>query len=160
MQTRRSILCTLGCAVTVPTAGCAGIPVEYLDSKTKLFRLDLTDLSSSSHRFGIRVKRNDTVVHESTHTLEGDGESVFGTVGACPWMDTPGSYIVAARLGDGEWKSQSVDEGVRGNPEYVVAHIIYDGWNKNQLTFVIRPADERDTSSAERCHLAPSPRDE
>lgn len=160
MRTRRSILCTLGCAATVTTVGCAGSPVDFLDSGTKLAQFDLTNLSSSSHRFEIRVQRNDSVVHESTHTLEGDGGSVTGTVGACPWMDTSGSYVVAARLGDGEWVSQSVDEGVSSSPEYAFAYIIYDGWNTKRLTFVIEPANERDMHPTEKCHLAPSPQDE
>lgn len=160
MRTRRSILCTLGCAAAVPTVGCAGFPVEYLDSGAKLARIDLTNLSGSSHRFEIRVQRNNMVVHESAHDLGGDGESVSGTAEACPWMDTSGSYVVAARLGDGEWEPQSVDEGVSASPEYVSVHIVYDGWNRKRLVFLIEPAEERDAHSAGKCHSAPGPQDE
>ena len=75
-------------------------------------------------------------------------------------MDTSGSYVVAARLGENEWVSQSIDEGVSGNPEYALAHIVYDGWNRKRLAFLIEPGEERDTRSAEKCHLAPSLQDE
>ncbi|WP_313694324.1 hypothetical protein [Halorarum halobium] len=160
MRTRRSILGTLGCAVTIPTVGCTGFPVEYPDPGTKLVRLGLTNLGDSSHRFEIRVHRDGTVVHESAHDLGGDGESVSGTQGACPWMDTSGSYVVAARLEGGEWVSQSVDEGVDGSPEHVLVHVLYDGWEGERLAFLIEPGEEPDGPSAERCHLEPAPGDD
>lgn len=160
MPTRRSLLRALGCAATISTAGCTRSLFDKPDAKSKISRIYAANLSDSSHRFEIRVQRDDAVVHESTHILAENGGSVSGTVGACSWMDTPGSYVVAARLGDGEWVSQSVNEGVSSSPEYAFASVLYDAWDSGQLRFIIEPKNERDTPPVEKCRLALPPQDE
>lgn len=142
--------------MAVTTAGCNESPPAFFDPETKLARVDLTNLGQSSQPFQIRVLRNDSVIHESAHHLGGEGETVAGTHEACSWMDTPGSYVVAARLGEGEWVSQSIDEGVSGSPEYVLVHIIYDGWDRERLAFLIEPGEESVSNSDAPCQLGDS----
>ena len=156
MKTRRSLLAALGCAATAPTVGCIESPLKYLDSGPKLAQIALSNFSDSSQPFEIRIQRNDAVVHRSTHTLE-EGESVAETAEACHWMETAGSYIIEARIRNGEWVSQPVDESVNGRPEYVSIHVAYDAWNNDRITFLIEQSEKPDTNSSSECLLTSNP---
>lgn len=153
MRTRRSILALLGSGLSLSTAGCAELPTGLFDPGLKLDRVNVTNLGDSPQRFGVRVERSDTEVHRSTHTLERDGGSVVGTARTCSWMETASSYSVAARIGDGEWTTRSVSEGVSGNPEYARVWVIYDGWNRERIVFVIQAGREADSRSEGDCQL-------
>lgn len=155
-RTRRSVLRTLGSGAIAATTGCVDSVSDRLDSTTKLGWVGVSNLGASAHRFELRVSRNGDIVHQSSHRLQGDGGSVEGASNSCVWMQTAGSYTIKIRIADGEWISQSVDEGIEGSTECAFVHVVYDGWNQDQFAFFVEPGCERVSQYDGRCRLTNS----
>jgi len=151
MHTRRTLLTTLGGGLLAGTAGCLDT-VNPFRSPPTLAYLKLANLSDSPHEFDIRVRRDEATVHESTHQLAED-RAVSGYAERCTWMEAPGSYVVSARVDSGEWVTQSVAEGLRGQPDSAMVYVAYDAWNRGRLVFFVEPDSTSADGSGGPCQL-------
>ncbi|MFC5365792.1 hypothetical protein [Salinirubrum litoreum] len=146
---RREFLAVAGLSATVSTAGCLD---SVLGRERRLARVGLSNFADESHRFDLRVARDDETVHESTHEVRGASDDrIFGTAPDCDWGTTPGDYEVFARVDGGEWASRSASEiGERwdDSASCVSAHVQYG----DSLWIDIRgDCDELFTVSPETC---------
>lgn len=120
----------LGSAAVVgaPTlSGCAGV-LPFGRSTTKLARLSVVNWDEdAAQTVDVRVERDGTVVHESTHTVgQMQGNEAQATVVDCTWDDVPGEYVVAARLaGDSDWRTFDLLDATEQSPSCVIAAVQY-----------------------------------
>ena len=82
-------------------------------TRTESFQLGYIAVHNSTenaHRITIRVKRDGTDVHRSTHDVAGqDGNVVESAIPECDWGSTPGRYGVGVRVDDGDWVTESFE---------------------------------------------------
>jgi hypothetical protein len=124
---RRALLGTVSAVGTVSITGCLD-PVSVGESATKLARLSVANFDTDSmHTIDVRIERDDSVVHESTHTIDRAEESTAqSAVVDCTWDDVAGRYIVAARVsGATEWESFDLLNEAADSPDCVIARIQY-----------------------------------
>ena len=81
---------------------------------------------NAGHTFGLRVKRDGRLVHESTLDVEKmEGDFASGTVADCTWDDVSGEYVVAVRVDSDEWREFNLLEATDGSPECIATYIQY-----------------------------------
>ena len=103
---RRSFLATAGTSVSLLGGGCLS---RFGDSSIRLGYLDVGNFDSEPHEIDVRVKRDGTQVHSSSHNLAGkDGNVIPSEAVECTWGRTAGAYTVSARVDSNDWKHQSL----------------------------------------------------
>lgn len=109
---RRRLLAFVGVGTTLPTiSGCLGMLRDRLTPSIQLGWFGVQNFDTTSHRFELRVIRDGTQVHYSTHTVRGqEGNQVYGAVAECTWGSDAGQYTVAARLTGSEWTERPLSE--------------------------------------------------
>lgn len=132
-----------GCLDWVPTVG---------ETSLGLFAVYNFD-SDSGHRFDIRIERDGTMVHESTHQLEayGSESEPSHVVPSCTWDDKAGDYSVSVRRDGEEWHSYNVVQGELRPPECVIAYVQYGNLSgtSNEFSFELDETDCSEVSSSE-----------
>jgi hypothetical protein len=124
---RRTLLGTVGSSLLVPLAGCSvSLP---LSDETRLGWLGLKSYDTeASHDIAVEVRRDETVVHESTHTLERMTErQIPAVVVECTWEYTSAEWTVAAQADDHEWRSWALADRDTDSLDCVGASIEYGG---------------------------------
>lgn len=108
---RRSLLASLAVTATVLPAGCLSSVRQSLDPTVKLGWFGVHNVDTDSHRFDLKVVRDGTRVHYSSHDVQGRAERTgslnHGAVADCDWGSTPGDYAVGVRVDGGEWTETS-----------------------------------------------------
>jgi hypothetical protein len=112
---RRSVLATIGAVGIAAGSGCLD-PFRYLGSELRVPWLAIDNETPESRQIDVRLDRDGTTVHNSSHTLD-SGER---TVIECTWEDVEGAYAVAGRLTDGEWKTLRVENQFQRLPDCAV----------------------------------------
>ncbi|MFD1514474.1 hypothetical protein [Halomarina rubra] len=122
---RRALLASLGVVGTSMLAGCS-VSVPFLE-RTKLGWLSVSNWDeTASHTFELRVTRDGTLVHESTHVVKQmEGNTIPGAVADCTWDDVAGEYVVAARVDSDEWREFNLQEATDGSPACVMTTVQY-----------------------------------
>lgn len=126
-----------GCLDRVPTVG-----------ETKLGWFGIYNYhEKSGHLFDVRIERDGTVVHESSHRIEAfehdaDRDSPPHSVVSCTWKDIAGDYTIFVRSDNRDWHRYGVLDGVVNPPACVMAFVRYgDDFgpsdNPPKFTFVI-----------------------
>lgn len=107
---RRALLSSLGATATLG-AGCLTTVTDRLDRSVQLGWFGAHNLDSDVHHIELRVERDDSQVHDSTHVIQPrEGNHVHGAVAECTWGSTAGDYTVLARVDAGEWVEESLTE--------------------------------------------------
>lgn len=116
-----------------------------LDGSSRIGWLGVSNYDADPHRFEVRVKRDGSVVHESSHAIRGGEDDVApGTVVDCTWGDTAGAYAIGARIDGNEWVERSVDEAIDGAVDCVTVRVSYGD-----------RSDELDIFARENCDDVP-----
>jgi hypothetical protein len=127
MPTRRRFLAVSGAATVTATAGCMSALGDGSDPDAaneaapasgdddtdgvRIERLSVRNTHGESHRVQLAVESTDSVVHLDTYEVApGDGAVLEGD-----WTNETGSYVVHARLDDGEIRSMDVSANVDPN---------------------------------------------
>ena len=105
---RRALLASLATGGTISTAGCLDSLTETQNQPFQLGYIAVHNSTEDAHRIMIRVMRDGTTVHRSTHDVPGqDGPVVESAIPECDWGSTLGRYEVAVRIDDGDWVTES-----------------------------------------------------
>ena len=105
---RRALLASLATGGTVSTAGCLGGLTGTRNESFQLGYVAVHNSTETAHRVVIRVTRDGTNVHRSTHEVAGqDGPVVDSAIPECDWGSTPGRYEVAVRIDERDWVTES-----------------------------------------------------
>ena len=150
---RRAYLVSAGAiAATGMTTGCISSLQETINPSVQLawFGIHNSDMGSS-HQFDLRVIRDGTQVHSSSHKVKaaqpfGNGRYSDGAVAKCTWGSTAGEYTVRARADNGEWEEKSVTEFAKAND---VDSVVADAWYDHSA-LGIRLVDEWERNEYER----------
>ncbi|QCJ46436.1 MULTISPECIES: hypothetical protein [Haloprofundus] len=111
--TRRRVLGAFGVGVAGLVSGCASAGVlGESEGSAQLGELHLSNSHVDSHSIDLIVRRDGELVHWTSHDLDGvennvsDGETVD-----LSWSETPGSYVISARLDDAEsWETFALSD--------------------------------------------------
>jgi hypothetical protein len=107
---RRALLASLATGLPASTAGCLD---DVTGTQSESFQLGYVAVHNSTeeaHQILIRVMRNGTDVHRSTHDVPGQaGAIVESAIPECEWGSTLGRYEVAVRIDDGDWITESFE---------------------------------------------------
>lgn len=121
---RRALLTSIGATASL-SAGCLSSLEDRLNPSVRLGWLAAHNFDTEPHLFELKVERDGTKVHDSSHEIEPrEGDSVDGAVAECDWGSTPGDYTVFARIDGGEWVAESVTEfamSIDGDADCVIA---------------------------------------
>lgn len=140
---RRDLLLTTGLGGSLSLCGCTGPVPLAVETTLGLFAI-YNYHQEDAHQFDVRIERDGSVVHESSHRLQAfdaESDSPPHAVVSCTWDDTPGEYVVFVRSDGREWKQFSVIDGVARSvrpPECVIALVRYGdetGPSENPPTF-------------------------
>lgn len=141
---RRSFLTLLGVSSVALSSGC----VERLrgeGSHPKLGWVAVKNYHPEPQHFDVQILRGGTVVHESSHDIEGKPEErIPGAVLECTWGDDPGTYTLRGRLVDGEWTERSVAQAIDESAtlddatECVIADGAYARYGSHQFTWRVQ----------------------
>lgn len=125
---RRTFLGSLGATTSTLLAGCI-TPIEnLLNNSVQLGWLGAHNWDTKPHKFDLRVERDGSQVHNSSHEIPPrEGNHINGAVAECTWGSTPGEYVVYARLDNGEWVDRSLTEFV-SSMDSDVDCVIADAW--------------------------------
>lgn len=108
---RRAFLTAVGTSVAMGTAGCLESLEDRLDTSIQLGWFVGLNFDTESHQFELRVTRDDTQVHQSSHEIPPrDGSYIHSAVAECTWGDIAGDYTVGARVDGNEWVEESLTE--------------------------------------------------
>ena len=106
---RRALLTSIG--ATSLSAGCLSPIENRFEPSVRLGWLAAHNFDTEPHLFELKVERDGTKVHYSSHEIEPrEGDSVDGEVAECDWGSTPGNYTVFVRVDGGGWVAESVTE--------------------------------------------------
>lgn len=120
---RRKVLATTGSVLGSLPTGCLGNLTDR--NEIKLSSVSALNLASEPHTISVRVHRDDELVHESAHELEGSNHAmVSGASVECEWEEVPGEFIVSARLDSGDWTKRDMADGT--DADCVEAHVTTD----------------------------------
>ena len=107
---RRALLTSIG-AATALNAGCLSSIEDKLNPTVQLGWLAAHNYDTEPHLFELKVDRDGTKVHYSSHEIESrDGASLNGAVAECDWGSTAGDYSVFVRVDGGRWVKESLTE--------------------------------------------------
>lgn len=141
---RRSFLALLGASSIAVSSGCVG-SIRGGRSHPRLGWVAVKNYHPEPHSFDIQILRGETVVHDSSHDIEGNPEGrIPGTVLECTWGDAPGPYTLRGRLGDGAWTERpvahAVDESAMldDTTECVIAEGAYARYGSHRFTWMIQ----------------------
>ncbi|WP_147437742.1 MULTISPECIES: hypothetical protein [unclassified Halorubrum] len=125
---RRALLASLSVVGTSTLSGCSG-SVPTFEQTTLGFLAVRNYDETAAHTFDIRVLRDGTLVHESTHSLKTaekvDGGTIPTAIVDCTWDDVAGKYVVTVRVDGNAWKSFNLQKIERDTPSCVVANVEY-----------------------------------
>lgn len=155
---RRALLGTVSAVGAVGLTGCLDF-VPLGESATKLGRLSVANFDTDNmHTIEVRIERDDSIVHESTHTIDKAEENMAeSAVVDCTWEDVAGRYTVAARVsGATEWVSFDLLDEVGDSPDCVIARVQYGEFptspDASSLTIAVRErCDEIGTNYVGGC---------
>ena len=125
---RRALLSSLGAVGISALAGCS-VSMPFLE-QTKLGLLAVHNWDkNTSHTFELRVKRDGSLVHESTHEVEKmEGNFASGAAADCTWDDVSGEYVVAVRVDSNEWREFNLQEATDNSPECITMYVQYGSY--------------------------------
>lgn len=107
---RRALLASLATGGTASTSGCLDSLAGAQNESFQLGYVAVHNSTEDAHQIAIRVRRDGTNVHRSTHDVAGqDGAIVDSAIPECDWGSTRGQYEVAVRIDDGDWVTESFD---------------------------------------------------
>lgn len=131
---RRALLGSLGISLASSIGGCLEA-VSPPDTSTKLGYLGIENFDTeASHKFDVRVERDGTVIHTSSHAVDATSGSTLGAaVVACTWDPVAGEYVISARVDGGEWTGQPIAPLFDTVPECVTANIRYGRLGSEEL---------------------------
>ena len=126
-----------GCLDSVPTVG-----------ETTLGWFAVYNLhQGSSHSFSVRIERDGTTVHRSSHQLAAhnpasDSPNPPRAIVDCTWENVPGDYIVSVSRDGGDWHQYSIVDTALRPPDCVIVYAKYGDLNdtgqvKPTLSFVL-----------------------
>ncbi|WP_135664220.1 hypothetical protein [Halorhabdus rudnickae] len=115
---RRSVIASLGGAITIGTSGC--VHLNFLQNTHRLWFVRLNRAWEGTVEVDARIKRNGTVVHESSYEVPGIEESDKGDEEPMEWAGTsrkliqskwdtaPAVFTVESKLSDNDdWVTDS-----------------------------------------------------
>lgn len=148
---RRGLLRAAGLLGVSSVAGCLGAVPSVGETTLGSFAI-YNYHQESDHLFDVRIERDGTVVHESSHHLDAyDSESPPHSAVSCTWDDVPGDYTVFVRSDGRDWHSFGVVDGAVRPPDCVIAFVRYGddlGPSENPPTFTF-VLDETNCSEVE-----------
>jgi hypothetical protein len=123
---RRALLGSLGVPLTSSLGGCLEA-VSPPDTSTELGYLGIENFDTeASHEFDVRVERDGSEIHTSSHTVEATSGSTLGAVVVdCTWGPVAEAYVISVRVDGGEWTEQPMAALFDTVPECVTATIRY-----------------------------------
>jgi hypothetical protein len=105
---RRALLASLATGGAVSSSGCLNSLAGTRNESFRLGYVAVHNSTESAHRITIRVRRDGTSVHRSTHDVAGqDGPVVKSAIPECDWGSARGRYEVAVRIDDGDLVTES-----------------------------------------------------
>lgn len=124
---RRPLLAIGGSLVTSTVAGC----IDHVPTvgATTLGGVGIVNYDAErSHQFDVRIERDGTVVHQSSHQLAADDDQARDPpqVGiSCTWDRTAGEYTVFIRSDEREWERFDPLNRTAMPPDCVVVETLY-----------------------------------
>lgn len=120
---RRKVLATTGSVLGSLSTGCLGSLTD--GDEIQLSSVSVLNSASEPHTVSLRVHRDDELVHESTHELEGSNHAmVSGASVECQWEEVPGEFTVSARVDSDDWTERDMADGT--DADCVEAHVTAD----------------------------------
>jgi hypothetical protein len=105
---RRALLASLATGGAASTSGCLDSLAGTQKESFQLGYVAVHNSTENAHQITIRVRRDGTNVHRSTHDVAGqDGAIVKSAIPECDWGRTRGRYEVAVRINDADWATES-----------------------------------------------------
>jgi len=142
---RRTFLTGLGAGAVSLSGGCLDLLGGESDAHPKLGWVVVKNYHPDPQHFEVQIKREDTVVHESSHEVDGKpAERIPGDVLECTWGNDPGSYILRGRVADGEWVERSttqvIDESASmdGTTECIIAEGAYGKYGSHRFGWLVQ----------------------
>ena len=142
---RRALLASIGTLGTASLAGCVDSGL-LSDSSTTLRRLSVNNWDKTSgHSYSLRVERDGTVVHESTHDVGPSEDGILsGQTVQCTWEAVPGRYAVSVRIDGAEWHSFDVLDNIEATPDCVTASVEHQSTSDGTDSPWLRVRDDCD----------------
>ncbi|TKX43400.1 MULTISPECIES: hypothetical protein [unclassified Halorubrum] len=142
---RRALLASLATYGAASTSGCldslAGIPNESF----QLGYVAVHNSTENAHQIAIRVRRDGTNVHRSTHDVAGqDGAVVESAIPECDWESARGRYEVDVRVDDSDWVTESFQGYETDGGDCSIAIAEGTLWEGERLDFGYRRACDYD----------------
>lgn len=143
---RRNLLQGVCAAGVTSIGGCLGMIPTVGETTLGLFAVYNLD-QGSGHTFSVRIDRDGTIVHRSSHELgaydpASDSPSPPHAIVDCTWENIPGEYTVfVSRDGRDSKRYRIVDDALRP-PECVIVYARYrdlrdTGTDEPSLDFVL-----------------------
>jgi hypothetical protein len=148
---RRALLASVATAGVTSTTGCLDGLTGAQKTAFQLGYVQIFNLTGTGHQFTIRVSRDGTEVHRSTHEVPGqDGSVAESATPECNWGRTAGMYDVAVRVDGGDWDTVS-SEDYDANEDCALALVegMYRGADRLELGY--RRACDLDTPPEGLC---------
>lgn len=141
---RRALLSSLGATLTL-TAGCTSPLTSDTGPAVQLGWFGVGNFDTEAHNFDVQVKRNDTLVHSSSHKVQARTENtIHGAVAECTWGNTPGRYTVRARVDENKWKERSLTKFASAANSEVDCVIVEARYRGDQLQLILEAGCDRD----------------
>lgn len=139
---RRSILASVGVGLAASSAGCVESARDVLDSSSRIGWVGVSNYDTEPHQFVVQIKRDGSIVHESSRTIRGSEDNVVpGEAIDCTWGDAAGTHRIRARIDGNEWVEQSVDEAIDGSVGCVTARVSYGDLRETLDIFIRENCD-------------------
>lgn len=150
--TRRRLLSIVGSVPLLTLSGCLDQFISSSLPATTLGRVVIRNYHDDPQEFEVQILRDGTVVHESSHELDGNPQRTISWKPLeCTWGDELASYTLRGRVIDSEWTELDVSLAIENSDimdettECVIASGNFDRQGEDSLTWIIR--DECDELS-------------
>lgn len=135
----------MGTSTVTLSSGCVDLISGESNTPPRLGWVAVKNYHSDPQRIEIQIEREDTVVHESSHEIDGKpAGSIPGDVVECTWGDDPGPYVLRGRVAGGEWVERAItrviDESASmdGTTECVIAEGAYGRYDSPRFGWLIQ----------------------
>lgn len=143
---RRDILRASGAGGLAALAGCLDSVPTVGETTLGLFGV-YNFHQGSSHSFSVRIERDTTTVHTSSHRLAAydpysDAPTPPRAIVDCTWDHVPGDYTVFVRCDGGDWHEYRIVDTALRPPDCVIVSATYGelhdtGPDEPTLTFAL-----------------------
>ena len=142
---RRALLASLATGGAASASGCLDSLAGAQHESFQLGYVAVHNSTEDAHQIAIRVRRDGTNVHRSTHRVAGqDGAVVESAIPECDWGSARGRYEVDVQINDSDWVTESFQGYDTDGGDCSIAIAEGTLWEGERLDFGSRRACDYD----------------